>query len=78
MLYLLQVSDSLLQCLGKVVSLQVDHVLLLVIQQADDVGHLWVLVHVEGQVIQRGDGLTFTMGDIRHNIVKDDTFHYIV
>lgn len=70
--YLLQVSDSLLECFGELVSLLTDHLLLLVIQQVDDVGYLGVLVHVKSQVIQRRDGLTLTE---RHNGIETLLMH---
>lgn len=57
--YLLQIRNSLLQSLGLLVFPLPDHVLLLLVQETDHVSHFGVLVHVKGQVVQGGDGLTF-------------------
>lgn len=56
--YLLQVHYGLLEVLGQLVFLLAGRVLLPLVQQADDVGHFGVLVHVERQIVQRRDGLT--------------------
>lgn len=64
--YLLQVCDGLLQILGLLVFLLPYHVLLLSVQETDDVGNFGVLVHVEGQVVKGGNGLTFTGCETGH------------
>ena len=74
--YLLQVCNGLLQILSLLVFLLPDHVLLLLVQESDDVGNFGVLVHVEGQVVQGRDRLTFTGCKTGHknNILNIETF----
>ena len=59
--YLLQVRYGLLEGPGQLESLLAGRVLLPLVQQADDVGYLGVLVHVERQVVQGRDGFTLTV-----------------
>lgn len=60
----MEVHNGLLEGLGQLIVLLVGGVLLALVQQTDDMGHLGVLVHVERQVIQRGDGLTRPVGGV--------------
>ncbi len=71
LLYLLQVSYGLPQILGLLIFLLPHHVLLLLVQETDDVGNFGVLVHVEGQVIKGGEGLTFAERKTRNKEQKN-------
>lgn len=53
--YLVQVGNGLFQLLGVVVALLPHRLALPLVQPADDLRHLGVLVHVERQVVQWGN-----------------------